>query len=66
MLGLLSIKPLKRDKLIKYLKSNWKLSNEELLKAYILQKKLIPNPYLDPEFEAQIPAPHRNRRGIGR
>lgn len=55
-----------RKVMLNFLRNNWKINEKTLLKAYILQKKLIPNPYLDPEFEAKIPAPHRNRRGIGR
>ena len=45
MLGLLSIKPEKKEKLLSYLKTKWKLTDEELKKAYELQKTLIPNPY---------------------
>ncbi|WP_324172443.1 hypothetical protein [Sulfurimonas sp.] len=45
MIGLLSIKPEKKKKLLSYLKTKWKLTNEELKKAYKLQKTLVPNPY---------------------
>ena len=65
MMGMIG-HPYTRERVIGILRNNWKINEKTLLKAYILQKKLIPNPYLDPEFEAKIPAPHRNRRGIGR
>jgi len=65
MMGMIG-HPYTRERVIGALRYNWKIDEKTLLKAYILQKKLIPNPYLDPEFEAQIPTPHRNRRGTGR
>ncbi len=63
MLGLLSIKPEKKVKLIKYLKSKWELSDIELQQAYQLQKTLIPDPYYDPEFEAKITQPKKHKTG---
>jgi len=54
MIGLLSIKPFKRNKLFNYLKTNWKIDHKTLLKAYQLQKKLIPDPYTDPIFEKEL------------
>ena len=53
MLGLLSIKPEKKYKLVNYLKTKWNLSTDELKSAYQLQKKLMPDPYYDPEFESK-------------
>ena len=62
MMGMIG-HPYTRERIIGILRNNWKIDEKTLLKAYTLQKKLIPNPYLDPEFEAQIPAPQKSKRG---
>ena len=62
MLGLLGKKPEKKDKLIRYLKSKWKLSDKELEEAYELQKTLVPNPYRDSEFEEDTKKRKAGRR----
>jgi len=41
-----------RKKVLSYLKSKWNLTDEEIKKAYQLQKTLdIPKHYYDPEYE---------------
>lgn len=41
-----------KQKVLSYLKTKWNLTNEEIKKAYQLQKTLdIPKHYYDPEFE---------------
>ena len=62
MMGMIG-HPYTRERVIGLLRNDWKIDEKTLQKAYILQKKLIPNPYLDPEFEVQAPAPHKNKRG---
>lgn len=46
LIGLLSLKPQKKTKLLNYLKTKWKLSQTEIKQAYELQKSLVANPYM--------------------
>ncbi len=62
MMGMIG-HPYTKERVIGLLRNDWKIDEKTLLKAYTLQKKLIPNPYLDPEFEAQIPTPQKSKRG---
>ena len=62
ILGLIE-KGYTKQEVISHLRNDWKIDEKTLQEAYILQKKLIPNPYIDPEFEAKIPAPHKSKRG---
>lgn len=45
-LALLAMKPEKKVRLIKYLKTKWNLTEQQIKKAYELQKTLVPKPYL--------------------
>jgi TPR repeat protein len=51
-----------KQKVITYLKTKWKLTDEEIKKAYQLQKTLdIPKHYYDPEFEAKLKPPRHHK-----
>ena len=53
MMGMIN-HPYTRDRVIGLLKDDWKIDHKTLLKAYQLQKKLIPDPYTDPIFEKEL------------
>jgi tetratricopeptide (TPR) repeat protein len=61
MMGMIG-HPYTRKRVIGLLRNDWKIDKKTLLKAYQLQKKLIPDPYLDPEFESLIPKPKEGNR----
>ena len=52
-----------KQKVLAYLKTKWNLTDEEIKKAYQLQKTLdIPKHYYDPEFEDTSPKKKTGRR----
>jgi len=52
-----------KQKVLTYLKTKWKLTDEEIKKAYQLQKTLdIPKHYYDVEFEDKVPKKRAGRR----
>ena len=51
MMGMIG-HPYTKERVLGLLRNTWKIDEPTLKKAYQLQKKLVPDPYYDPEFEA--------------